>query len=350
MDSETDPEAAKKAVMELAKDRKVVCIVGGTSVTLPSVIPLLDELQVPLVTPWAGTIELDAHTGRWVWRVVSSDLVRGTALALRAFYKGGFQGAFMTEDRPGGVAFLNVATKAFKKIGGKVNGYYKVPIKVAPHPKEISQIVENGSRFLALEAGPAHVVSIIKEARKAGFGGPIICSAEVVNRAFIKRLGSDEPWGQIEGIAPTGADTESYRNFEKIYFERAGYRWLDPYSVFGYDATLLLALAIIQAGEADPLKVNKAIKEVSSPPGIACGSFAEGVKLLKQGEKINFEGASGNLDFVYNGNVIGDFGVFQINPKKKEWEKIETIQSRTLLPMVKMFAQEYGYNWVQSSR
>jgi ABC-type branched-subunit amino acid transport system substrate-binding protein len=347
MDSETDPEAAKKAVMELVNDRKVVCILGGTSVTLPSVIPLLDELQVPLVTPWAGTIELDARTGKWMWRVVSSDLVRGTALALRAFYKGGFQGAFMTEDRPGGVAFLKVATKAFKKIGGKVTGYYKVTMEVTPHPKEISQLIGNGSRFLALEAGPAHVVSIIKEARKAGFAGPIISSAEVVNRAFIKSLGSDKRWGQIEGIAPTGADTESYRNFEKIYFERAGYRWLDPYTVFGYDATIVLALAIIQAGEADPLKVNKAIKEVSSPPGIACESFAEGLKLLKQGEKINFAGASGNLDFVYNGNVIGDFGVFKINPKKEEWEKIETIQSRTLLPMVKMFAQEYGYNWVQ---
>jgi len=347
MDSETNPEAAKKAVMELAKDRKVVCIVGGTSVSLPSVISLLDELQVPLVTPWAGTIELDAHTGKWVWRVVSSDLVRGTALALRAFYKGGFQGAFMTEDKPGGVAFLNVATGAFKKIGGKVTGYHKVPMEVAPHPKEISQIIESGSRFLALEASPAHVVSIIREAREAGFGGPIISSAEVVNRAFIRHMGSDKRWGQIEGIAPVGADTESYRNFEKIHFERAGYRWLDPYTVFGYDATILLALAIIQAGEADPRKVNKAIGEVSSPPGIECGSFAEGVALLKQGKRINFTGASGNLDFVYNGNVIGDFGVFQMNPKKKRWEQIETIESRTLLPMVKMFALEYGYNWIQ---
>lgn len=347
MDSETNPEAAKKAVTELARDRKVVCIVGGTSATLPSVVPLLDELQVPLVTPWAGTIELDAHTGKWMWRVVSSDLVRGTALALRAFYKGGFQGAFMTEDKPEGVAFLNVATSAFKKIGGKVTSYYKIPIEVRPHPEEISQIVERGSRFLALEVSPAHAVSIIKEARKAGFAGPIISTAEVVNRAFIKLLGSDKRWGQIEGIAPTGADTESYRNFEKIYFERAGYRWLDPYTVFGYDATIVLALAIVQAGEADPMKVNKAIKDVSSPPGIQCGSFAEGVKFLKQGKMINFNGASGNLDFIYNGNVIGDFGVFQMNPEEKQWEQIETIHSRTLLPMVKMFADEYGYTWIQ---
>ena len=122
---------------------------------------------------------------------------------------------------------------------------------------------------------------------------------------------------------------------------------MDPYTVFGYDATIVSALAIIQAGEADPLKVNKAIKDVSSPPGIQCGSFAEGVKFLKQGKMINFNGASGDLDFIYNGNVIGDFGVFQMNPEEKQWEQIETIQSRTLLPMVKMFADEYGYTWIQ---
>jgi branched-chain amino acid transport system substrate-binding protein len=45
------------------------------------------------------------------------------------------------------------------------------------------------------------------------------------------------------------------------------------------------------------------MRPVNNPPGTKVSSFAEGKKLLEAGQKINYEGASGPLDFDEKGDV-----------------------------------------------
>jgi branched-chain amino acid transport system substrate-binding protein len=45
-------------------------------------------------------------------------------------------------------------------------------------------------------------------------------------------------------------------------------------------------------------------------------SFAEGKKLLQAGQKINYEGASGPLDFDEDGNAVAIFAVSAITKGK----------------------------------
>src|ERR1700737_1434221 len=55
------------------------------------------------------------------------------------------------------------------------------------------------------------------------------------------------------------------------------------------------ALAMVGAGTTDPnVWVNKVIA-VSNPPGKKCYNYVDCVALLKKGEKINYEGASGPM-------------------------------------------------------
>ena len=51
--------------------------------------------------------------------------------------------------------------------------------------------------------------------------------------------------------------------------------------------------------------------KVTNPPGTACFTYAACLKLLKAGTKINYEGASGSLDYNTYNNVFGAYGAFQ---------------------------------------
>jgi branched-chain amino acid transport system substrate-binding protein len=84
-----------------------------------------------------------------------------------------------------------------------------------------------------------------------------------------------------------------------------------------YDMAIVLGLALEKAGPgANNAAIAKAIRDVANPPGKMVTSFEDGKKLLRAGEKINYEGASGRLDFDERGDVTPDFGVSVIENGK----------------------------------
>jgi hypothetical protein len=61
------------------------------------------------------------------------------------------------------------------------------------------------------------------------------------------------------------------------------------------------------------------LRVVANPPGTAVYSFAEGAKLLADGKKINYEGASGACDFDAIGDILSSpFAVQQVRKGKSE--------------------------------
>ena len=54
------------------------------------------------------------------------------------------------------------------------------------------------------------------------------------------------------------------------------------------------------------------MRKVANPPGTTVASFAEGKGLLAKGEKVNYEGASGPIDFDELGDVTPLFKLSEI--------------------------------------
>ncbi len=53
------------------------------------------------------------------------------------------------------------------------------------------------------------------------------------------------------------------------------------------------------------------MSKVANPPGTACYTYASCLSLLHAGTKINYEGASGSLDYNSYNNTFGPYGAFQ---------------------------------------
>src|SRR5207249_8077495 len=93
-----------------------------------------------------------------------------------------------------------------------------------------------------------------------------------------------------------------------------------PYAPQAWDQMSLVALALASGkGEASGTVIKDNLRAVSNPPGTVVYSFADGAKLLADGKKINYEGASGSCDFDQIGDILSaPFSVQQVRKGKSE--------------------------------
>jgi branched-chain amino acid transport system substrate-binding protein len=126
-------------------------------------------------------------------------------------------------------------------------------------------------------------------------------------------LGPDVLEGLIVFDSVPDSDGSAFKAFDASYHTATGASGLsNVYAAMCYDMVVVLALALQKAGPgADNAAIAQAIPVIAGPPGQKVTSFAGGKAALKTGAKINYEGASGPLDFDANGDAISVFGVQQ---------------------------------------
>jgi ABC-type branched-subunit amino acid transport system substrate-binding protein len=123
-----------------------------------------------------------------------------------------------------------------------------------------------------------------------------------------------------EGVTGTNPDTQpgtpEYNQFKTIfssYFPLQN-KEAPSFSANAFDAAMLIALAIERAGTVtDQVAVRNALIEVANPPGkvYSPGQLGDALQALRQGQDIDYKGASGNVDLEPNGNVKAGFIVWE---------------------------------------
>ena len=109
-------------------------------------------------------------------------------------------------------------------------------------------------------------------------------------------------------LSQPASDTEgeSYKAFAAA-FDSPG----APFVAHGYDIAFLAALAIEKAGSADRSMISAALRDVANAPGMVIrpGEWAKAKEAIAAGEDIDYEGASGAIEFDENGDVAGIYSL-----------------------------------------
>ncbi len=113
-----------------------------------------------------------------------------------------------------------------------------------------------------------------------------------------------------------------------IYAELAKAAGLDPTAIFApqaYDGAFLLALAIQKKGSNTRDGLSAALREVASAPVevILPGEWEKAKALLAEGKDINYEGATGSLEFDQAGDVPGT--VVEMVVKGAKFEEVGVV-------------------------
>lgn len=318
-DSACDPKAGVDAGNKVVNVEQVVAIVGAScsgatnglvqSVTIPAgVVNLSDSATAPSIT--------DLEDNDLVFRVAPSDAYQGAALATLVLRNGVSKIAvsYANDDYNAGLAAVFV--REFKRMGGTITANQAHEPDKPSYRAEIATLSRGDAEALALFAYyGSSGITIIRNSLENNLFGKFYGADGMFAEEVIEQIGADNLRGSIWITQPASDfEARSYKAFADLY-SKTGNNPQAPYAAHGYDAAFMLALAIEKAGSPDRGKISKALRAVASPPGevIRPGEWEKAKALIAEGKDINYEGASGNVDFDKNGDVVGVYSVNIIN-------------------------------------
>ena len=161
---------------------------------------------------------------------------------------------------------------------------------------------------------------IVKEWYASDVKTHLIGPGFAFNDTLVKNVGAAAANGllAVDGVPPVG--TPGFKAFAQAYHTATGADLADPLSFWPaqvHDQVNILALAIEAAKSTKGEDVAAKVRDIADPPGTEVYDYASGVKLLRQGKKINYQGASGPCDFDESHNIVTDFAVWEISGTKR---------------------------------
>jgi branched-chain amino acid transport system substrate-binding protein len=353
VDDATNPQQTTSEIEAILAGRAgmVPLVLGPTgSPNAISAAQLTYDAKVLLISPSASTPTLTTaqpKTDRYFFRTTASHALQARALARLARQgvppPGGSAGpkrvcgsaAVIYADDAYGQPIAQIFAEAFAAQGGVVAQSIGVPtMPRSSYADEARRVVEAGVDCQVLVMFPGVGAQYIKDfqARAAEdvardwSGFVTLGSNGLKDEAFI-RGGRANPADTAvptaaEGVVLTFFDlnpnSTAYNEFKHMY--RAHYPAASPadepapYTASQFDAVVLAALAIQQAGTAtDVAAIRRALFDVSRRgTAYSPSQIAEALVAIGQGVDIDYNGASGPVDFDESGDVLNDFRVYTV--------------------------------------
>ncbi len=286
-------------------------IVGFTGDEIHGVQPIFDQHH--LIDGWnGGDTHFDTNTDPWLWRCNASDSQLGVAVAVEAYDKGYRTAVILVDSGSSSTQTLApIMANAFKALGGNVLGTVQMLPSQSSYRSEVQKVVNYHPDVILsqLEVTTASVAFVnFKEADNLSI--PMIGTDTSGGSDYIKAIGPTVAKDHILSVEGSTALTSAGTQFVDAYKQVNGHAPLGG-SAFAYDCVIDFALAITKAQSFDDNVWAKQIINVSNPPGTSVNDYKSAVADIKAGMKINYEGASGPMDFNQYHNVSGAWDIVQ---------------------------------------
>ncbi|MFN6515122.1 MAG: ABC transporter substrate-binding protein [Nostoc sp. CreGUA01] len=330
VDDQTDPKAGAAGMTKLASVDKVAGVVGSfASSVSTAAVSIATQNQVMLISPGSTSpvftekAQKGDFKGFWA-RTVPPDSYQGPALAQLANKRGFKRVSTVVINNDYGVGFEKAFVQAFEKLGGTIVNK-KNPVRYDPKATTFE------SEATAAFAGKPDAVLgvfyvetgslLLKSAYQQGLskGVQVMLTDGMKSDEFPGQVGKGSDGKYIAsgtiGTVP-GSDGKALEAFRKLWQEKRGGS-PGEFAPQSWDAAALLVLAAQAAKENTGAGIAKHIRQVSAGPGTEVTDVCEGLKLLKEGQDINYQGASGNVDIDANGDVVGVYDVWTVGDDGK---------------------------------
>lgn len=328
-DSRNDRVFAAQRARDLVKAGAAVIIGPTTSSQLEYVSDSVASKEVIVfISPSATSPDISqikSDSGRFIWRTCPSDIFQAN-IAARYIYGDLKKSrlAIIYVDNSYGKSFSDILNRRFTAKKGTVTATISYPAEMEDNmgfdfSGHIDKLLKGNPEVVyiisATEAG-----KILKDMQKyvsdKKIQKPLIMGCD--GNYDIRVLNNtDKAFAEgMTGTAPaTSKDDPNFRKFAENYKEKYGNYPVSAWAASTYDAVYCAAYAMLKDGvqktnNAQPAQLSRAvsanlvaISQNGNPVGV--GEFRKGSDILKNGGEIDYEGASGDIDFDSNGDVTG---------------------------------------------
>ena len=318
-DTGTDPAKGVEAARELVESEKVAAIIGAR--TGDVTVAVAESVTVPgevlLVSPSATSLVLTGLDDKdFVFRTVVSDTGQGTVMATVAIGEDHETAGIMHVDDPYGRGLADQFAQVFEILEGRVTGRAGHAVGRESYVAELNQVLaEDPDVFVAISY-PEQAKVYLAELADMGYTGKVLLADAAKSSDLVDAVGGEAlegALGTIHGVR----ENKSLKAFNTAYWEAYSEVPAAPFLVQTYDTVVLIALAAAKAGTTTNSKaIRDALREVAAGPGTEVNPGPEGIeealKLISQGKDIDYEGASGSMEFNESGDVNGTIEIWKI--------------------------------------
>lgn len=308
-DTVSDPTDAVSAASKLINADGAQIIIGPRTITAPAVLPITMRAKVPQFIVGGSTV-LDHNTDPFFWRTSPSDSQQGTAMAAFAIQKGYKRAALAFEQQPAAQTLKQPIIDAFTKHGGTIITTVDLTPAQSSYRSEIQKLYADKPDVIFTQVSAQTASAFFPEVSQLeGLTTPFIGTNVMDSSNFFQAVGATIAQSPIYAAQASSSGGAGYEHFAAAYKTANGTSQTANLSPDMYDAVILAALAVEKSKATTGQAVADAVIQVSNPPGTTVTTYADGLKALKAGQKINFDGASGNDDFDKYHNVFGPYQI-----------------------------------------
>jgi ABC-type branched-subunit amino acid transport system substrate-binding protein len=309
-DDQTEATAGVEAATKLVQTDEVQVIVGSLASAVTT--PIAESVTIPngivQISPASTSPALsDLDDDGFFWRTPPSDALQGRVLAQAMAEAFGADATINTGTRNDayGTALTGVFEEAWQEGGGTIGQSVRWNPEAATFDSEAQQLGGGDpDGWLIIDfpetwakVGPALV-------RTGGWDPEQTFTADGLRNTELPDDVGDEATEGMRGTAPTSEGAPAGEAFGRIWDERAAGVSRQTFDAQSFDAVMLAFLAALRGGSADPETIRDNLQDVSGPAGdkFTFEQLDDAIQALLNGDEIDYEGASGPVDFDENGD------------------------------------------------
>ena len=328
-DTGTAAEVGVTAANTLVNVDNVVGIVGAASsaVTLAIAESVTGPGQVLMISPASTSPALSAAADDdFLFRTPISDAAQGVLLAQLIADDLGFTSVCaMYVNNAYGQGLLDSFTTAYEGGGGSVTASVAHDdAQEVSYASQLEQCTADDPEALVAISYPVGQATVyLREALE----GSVIEEFVFVDGTRDDEMFAELGWENFDGMQGTapGALTTAFGDaFDDLYEAEFGSLYQTPFVREAYDATVSIVLAAAAAGtNTDSVAIRDSLRDVANPPGDVFGPGADdvgdAVAAATAGTDIDYQGASGSVDFDSNGDItFGAIEIWQVDAANEE--------------------------------
>jgi branched-chain amino acid transport system substrate-binding protein len=308
-----DPVDAVPAAEHMIATNHPSAIIGPGGLEIGSIQRIMDANKIPFEFE-GGDTAFDNTTDPMLWRDSPSDLQEGVAMALYALQHGYKHAAFMMSSITTAQDFIPYIKKAYEAGGGTIVANVTMTPGLTSYRSEVLKVVQSKAQVIFSQIEPPTAAVMTQNFKQIdNLAIPIVASDTSAAAEWIKAVTpavANKAVVSCQGATATSPATAVFTKYFNQDFK--GQQPLAS-ALYSYDATIALALAITKAGSTNGPTFAKDIPLVTTAPGTLVYDYKTAVADIKAGKKVNYEGASGSMDYNQFHNVFGPYELVKSN-------------------------------------
>ncbi|PZS16082.1 MAG: hypothetical protein DLM57_11340 [Pseudonocardiales bacterium] len=316
VDTKGDPADAVPVFQQELAVHHPVAVVGPTTLEIFGVRPIIDRNKIPDLFN-GGSTDFDKNTDKWIWRINPSDSQLALALAVYARSKGVGNAAILFTSEASQQSLEPFLKNDFTKLGGHVTTVVNVTPGQSSYNSEVVKLLASHPQAILGQLDPPTAATFFSQFKGvAGTSVPFFGTDVTAGGDWITAVGAKFAHAAVTSVTggtPANAAGEAFTQQYKKSFNSAPLAGAN----YAYDGVVDLALAMDATKSTANSDITRGLPLVSNAPGTQCFTYAACLAKLKGGSKVNYDGASGPMDFDDFHNVAGPWDIVKADQSGK---------------------------------